>query len=78
MIGLFKSVFCSLVLVGTRKSWIVPYFFNVEPCVVANLLAVFKRINFGCKILISFQVGMFIMFDSAPESNKNSISRAGV
>ena len=37
---------------------------------VANLLEIFEGINFGCKICISFQVGMFIIFNSAPESTK--------
>ena len=50
--GLFKSLFCSIVLVGTRKSWIFPYFVKVEPCAVASLLAVFTVDSFGCKILI--------------------------
>ena len=30
-----------------------------------------KGINFGCIVLISFQAGMLIIFDSAPESIKN-------
>ena len=46
-------------------------------CAVASLLAVFKGISFGCKILISFQVGILIIFDSAPESIKKSFSRSG-
>ena len=35
---------------------------------MGNLLASFKSVNFGCKILISFQVGILMTFDSAPES----------
>ena len=31
----------------------------------------------GCRILISFQVGILMIFDSAPESIKKSISRSG-
>ena len=72
--GLFKSLFCSTVLVGTRKNWLFPLFANVEPCAVSSLLVVCK---FGCRILISFQVGILIIFDSAPESIKKSISRFG-
>ena len=43
---------------GTRKSWIFPLFTNVDPCAVANLLAVFIGVRIGCNDLISFQVGM--------------------
>ena len=39
---------------------------------VASLLVVLKGINFGCKIFISFQVEMLMMFGSAPESIKKS------
>ena len=66
--GLFKSLFCSTVFVGTRKSWIFPQIVNREPCAVGRLLVVFEGISFGCKILISIQVGMLIIFDSAPKS----------
>ena len=62
--GLFKSLFCSIVLVGTRKSWIFPLLINAEPCAVANLLAVFMGLKFGCNILISFQVEILMIFDS--------------
>ena len=75
--GLFKILFCSIVLVGARKTWIFPKFINVEPCAVANLLAVFIDIKFGCNVSISFHVRRLIMFDSAPESIKKSISRSG-
>ena len=68
--GLFKILFCSIVLVGTRKSWIFPLFINFEPCAVANLLAVLIDIRVGCSVLISFQVGILVIFDSAPESIK--------
>ena len=76
--GLFKSLFFSIVRVGTKKSCIFPKFNKVEPFAIASLLAVFKGINFGCKFLISFQVGMLMMIDSVPESIKKSISRSGV
>ena len=46
-------------------------------CAVASLLAVFVGISFGCENLIFFHVGMLIIIDSAPESNKKSISRSG-
>ena len=76
--GLLMSLFCSIVRVGTKKSCIFPMIVKVDPCAVASLLVVLKGINWGCRILISFQVGMFIIFDSAPESIKKSISRSGV
>ena len=63
---------------GTTKSWIFPKFVKVDPCAVAGLLIVLKGINFGFKFFSSFQVGMLMMFDSAPESIKKSISRSGV
>ena len=50
----------------------------VDPCAVASLLVVLKGTNFGCRIFISFQVGMLIIFDSAAESIKKSFSRSGV
>ena len=75
--GLLSILFCSFVLVGTRKSWIFLKFTNVEPCAVANLLVVFIGVEIGCNTLISFQVGMLITFYSAPESIKKSISRSG-
>ena len=62
---------------GTRKNWIFPCFAKVESCAVASLLADFTGVSFGCKILISFQVGMLMIFDSAPESIKKSILRSG-
>ena len=49
----------------------------MEPCAVASLLAVFTGVNFRCKTLISFQFGILMIFDSAPESIKKSISRFG-
>ena len=76
--GLLKSLFCSTVRVRTRKSWIFPKFNNFDQCAVASLLVVLKGINFGYIIFISFQVGMLMMFDSAPESIEKSISRSGV
>ena len=44
---------------------------------MGNLLASFKGVNFGWKIFISFQVGILMTFDSAPESLKKAISRSG-
>ena len=75
--GLFRILFCSIVLVGTRNTWIFPDFTNVDPCAVANLLDVSRGVKFGCSNLISFHVGIIIIFDSAPESIKKSISRSG-
>ena len=37
---------------------------------VASILVALKCINFGCRIFISFQAGLFIKFNSAPESLK--------
>ena len=75
--GLVKILFYSIVLVGTRKFWNFPGFTSVDPCAVANLLAVFIGIKFGCNVFISFQVVILTIFDSAPESIKKSISRSG-
>ena len=76
--GLLMSLLCSIVRVGTRKSLSFPQFDKVDPCAVASLLVVLKGINCGCRILISFQLRMFIIFDSAPESIKKSNSRSDV
>ena len=62
---------------GTRNSSIFPYFSNVNPCSVANLLDVSRGFKFECSDLISFHVGMLMIFDSAPESINKSISRSG-
>ena len=62
---------------GRRNNWIFPSFNNVYPSAVASLLEVARGVNFGCNVLISFHVGILIMFDSAPESIKKSISRSG-
>ena len=43
--GLFNNSFCSIVLLGTKKSWIFPYLVNVDFCAVANLLAVFMGVK---------------------------------
>ena len=75
--GLVKIFFCFLVQMGTRNNWIFQKSVNFDPCAVANLLEVLEGINFGFKVCISFHVGMFIIFDSAPESIKRSISRSG-
>ena len=56
---------------GIRNSWIFPKLVKLDPCAVANLLDVFEGINFGCKVCISFEMGTFIIFDSALESIKN-------
>ena len=42
-----------------------------------NILEVSRGVKFGCNVLISFHVGILIIFDSAPESIKKSISRSG-
>ena len=52
-------------------------FVKFNPCAVANMLEVFEGNNFGCKVCISFHVGLFLKFDSAPESIKKSTSRSG-
>ena len=75
--NLVKKLFCSIVRVGTRNSWFFPKFVKLDPCAVANLLEVFKGINFGCRVCISFQVGLLRIIDSTPESIKKSISRSG-
>ena len=62
---------------GRRNNWIFPLFTNVDPFAVASLLEVARGVNFGCNVLISFHVGILIIFDSAPESIKKSISRSG-
>ena len=62
---------------GRRNNSIFPLFTNVDPCAVANLLEVSRGVNFGYNVLISFHVGIIIIFDSAPESIKKSISRSG-
>ena len=62
---------------GRKNNGIFPEFTNVDPCAVANLLEVSRGVNFGCNVLNSFHVGILIMFDSAPESIKKSISRSG-
>ena len=72
------SLFCSIVQMGTRKSWSFPLFVKDDPCAFASLLVVLKGINGGCRILISFQVGITIVVDSAPESIKNSFSMSDV
>ena len=54
--------------------------FHSLPMLILVLLLVYWRLQevliFGCNVFISFHVGMFIMFDSAPESIKKSISRS--
>ena len=74
--GLVKRLFCSIVRVGIRNSWIFPKFVKLDPDAVANLLEVFKDVIFACKVCILFKVGMFIKFDSGPESIEKSISRS--
>ena len=44
---------------------------------MANLFEVFESDSFGCRVLISFHMGMFIILDSAPESIRKSVSRSG-
>ena len=56
-------------------------FFHSLPMLILALLLVYWRFQealvLGVMFFISFHVGMFIMFDSAPESIKKSISRSG-
>ena len=56
-------------------------FFRSLSILILVLLLTYWRFQevlvFGCKVFISFHVGIFIMFDSAPESIKKSISRSG-
>ena len=52
--------------------------FKVDPCSVASLLVVLNGNNFECRIFISFQVEMLMIFHSTPESIKKSISRFDV
>ena len=73
--GMVKSSFCSFVRVGIRNSWIFPKLVKLDHCAVADLLEDFEGINFEWSVCMSFQMGMFIIFDSAPESIKKSISR---
>ena len=40
---------------------------NVDLCAVANLLAVLRGVKFGYSVLISFHVGILLIFDSAPD-----------
>ena len=72
-----KFYFALLFLWGEE---IIEFFHSLPmliPCAVASLLEVSRGVSFGCNVFISFHVGMFIMFDSAPESIKKSISRSG-
>ena len=48
------------------------FFGKLDTCAVANLLEVFEG-----KVCISFHVGSFKIFHSAPESIKKSVSRSG-
>ena len=73
---LIKSFFCYLVRVGTRCIWFFPIFVGLDPCAVANLLELFEVDYIGCRVLISFPVGRNLIFDSAHESIKKSISRS--
>ena len=72
-----KFYFVLLFLWGEEIIEFFHSFTNVDPCAVASLLDVSRGVSFGCSDFISFHVGMFIMFDSAPESIKKSISRSG-
>ena len=64
--GLVKDLFCSIVRVGIRNSWFFPKLVKLDPCAVAHLLDVFEGTNFGCKVCISFHVGILNIFDSDP------------
>ena len=76
--GLVKILFCSIVLVGRRNN--IEFFRSLLMLILVLLLVCWRfqeGVSFGCKVFISFHVGMFIIFDSAPESIKKSISRSG-
>ena len=62
---------------GIRDSWLSPKLVKLDPCAVANLLDVFESFNFGCRVCISFKVGVIFRIDSAPESIKKSMSTSG-
>ena len=46
-------------------------FVELDPCAVAKLLDDSEGDSFGCKFCISFDVGIFIIFDFAPDSREN-------
>ena len=71
------SLFGSIVRVGTRIVVFFPLFFRLDHCAVANLIEFCEGNNFRCLVCISLRVGILIIFDSAPESFKKSISRSG-
>ena len=43
---------------GNKEKLVFSLNIKVEPCDVANLLALFESISFGSEILILFQVGI--------------------
>ena len=61
--------------------WFIYYFIllysSSENKEKLDFSVIFIGVRIGCNDLISFQVGMLIIFDSAPESIKKSISRSG-
>ena len=59
--GLFKFLFCSIVLEGTRKSWIFPQFM-LSLVLLLICWAVLIGARVGYKVLISFQVGILNNF----------------
>ena len=73
---LVKSLFCSIVRVGIRKSWIFPKLVKLDPCSVANLFEVFGGIKFGSKVCFSFQVEMFNLSDSEKSILKNQFKKS--
>ena len=59
---------------------IIGFFRSLSMLILVLLLTYWRFqevLALGVKFFISFHVGMFIMFDSAPESIKKSISRSG-
>ena len=49
--GFLNSLFCSIVRVGTTKSWIFPQFVKLDSCAVASLLVVLQGIILDVKLL---------------------------
>ena len=75
--GWLKFCFAPLFLWGEE---IIEFFRSLLMLILVLLLVCWKFqevLALGVRFFISFHVGMFIIFDSAPESIKKSISRSG-
>ena len=71
---LLRNLFCSIVLVGTRK---VEFFYNLLGLRLV-LLLVYLWFLWVLVLGVGIpQVGILMIFDSAPQSIKKSISRSG-